>query len=164
MKRVSYSDDEPTILVDNIPITDEEAAEMYYSRDELSAMMLHCKAIIMGEVKEDCKRGLELVNSPGEKSRRKQIIGSILLEQWRQRMRGNVSEEALALKAMTATAEANKQALARGKQDAKAAREGVWERLKTGSILSPRRSSKESVLKNSEAVRSILRSSFQLSL
>lgn len=164
MKRVSYTDSEPTIVVDNEPITEEEASQLYYSRDELAAMMLHCKAIIYGDVKEDCKRGLELVNSAGEKSRRKQIIGSILLEQWRQRLRGNVSEEALAKVATNATGEACKQALARGKQDAKAAREGLWERLKTGSVLSPRRSSKESILKNSAAVRSILRSSFQLSL
>lgn len=164
MKRVSYSDNEPTIVEDQVAITDEEAAQYYYSREELSAMMLHCKAVILGEVKEDCKRGLELVNSPGEKSRRKKIIGSILLEQWRQRMRGNVSEEALAKVASKATSEANKEALARGKQDARAAKEGVWERLKTGYILSPRRSSKESILKSSEAMRSILRCSFQLGL
>ncbi len=133
MKRVSFSESEPTIVVKD-PITDEDATLLYYSRDELAEILSHCKASILGEVKEECRRGLELVNTPDQQNQRKQILGKILLEQWRQRMTKYSAPNALAKVARDATAPSRKLALSRGKQDARAARDGVWKRITSGSI------------------------------
>ena len=141
MKRVRFTENTPKAVVDEVPMTDEEEALLYYSRDELADIIGHCKAVILGQSKDSCTRGLELMNNTEQRSQHKVIVRKVLREQTRQRLMGSVDEEALANVAQEASAHRMKLAMARGKQDAKAAKEGVWNRLVNGAKKSSLRTS-----------------------
>lgn len=132
---------EPHIVENNDGITDEEEALLFYSRAELGAIVAYCKSVITGQTKDECTRGLELMNNNNnssaqqtqllQRNHHKVIVRQIIKEQNRQRQQlCVVNPEELAQVAQELSAHRQKLALARGKQDAKAAKEGVWERIK----------------------------------
>lgn len=133
MKRVSFAQ-RPEIVFNETPTSEEEEALMFYSKSELAQIIHHCKDVIMGKTKDECMRGLELFNNREQRTRLKIIIRDILQEQRGLRTRDGIDEKAFAEVAQELTAERLKKAQARAKQDTKAAREGLWERIKRSSL------------------------------
>lgn len=130
-KNVSFVEEDPLIVANEEPISSEEHASMFYSKDEITSFVIHCKNVMTGQVKDECTRGLEPISV-----RRKLIVLDILREHRRQKSKGEATTEALAKVAQQATAERIKMAEARGKQDALEAREGIWGRFRNSLRLS----------------------------
>lgn len=132
MKKVSFTEERDQIVArDEQGMTSQEAALLFYSARELAGIMDHCKSVVSGRVKDDCTRGLELMNNnnKGQRNYHKILVSQVLKEQNRQRRLECSSAEELAKVSEEFSGERQKLALALGKQDAKDAREGVWQRI-----------------------------------
>lgn len=140
MKQVSFLADtssssietqEEEVISKLDPMTADELASSFYSFDELVAIVEHCKMVIDGRVKEDCERGLEPIRDPRHRVKSRIVVHNVLQEQKRQKSAGSFDAERLATFYHSAAEEPMKYALEKGKEDAKAAKEGSWRRWKT---------------------------------